>query len=192
MSPMLPARRVAAISGVPPSPSEISWLSVSSGSSSLYRSIPGTVGSAPAQPLRSCSINKIPSQMGQRYGNPASTIVCPHRTQRIPMSGVSLLVNLGDHFDLDWAVERQFRDADRGAGVPAALAPQLLKQFGGTVDGPWLLPEPRRRRNVPGDFDYLADPAQVAENVVQLGHAVQGGEPRGSVRVLLANLFAHL
>src|SRR5215218_6715702 len=189
---MLSARCAAAISGVPPSPSETKRLSVSSGRSSLYRSIPDAVGSAPVQRDRSCSINKIPSQTGQRYGNPASAIVRPHRTQCILMSGVCLLVNLGDHLDLDRAAEREFGDADRGAGVPAVLAPQLLEQLGGAVDDPRLLPEPRRGRDVPCDLYYLADPAQVAKDMVQFSHAVQGGETRGGVGVLLVHLTPHL
>src|SRR5579859_3565993 len=79
---------------------------------------------------------------------------------RMPGRAGRSVTDLYDQLDLDRCVERQHRDADRAAGVPARLAEHLKQQFAGTVDDLRLAGEPRFAGYETGHLDHLGHRGQ--------------------------------
>ena len=105
----------------------------------------------------------------------ANARACSDEVPRAAARVGSDSADLDDHLDLDRGVERQHRDADRGAGVPAGVAEDLADQLGGAVGDPRL---PGEVRGGGDEDDELDDPASPA----------RGGT---SARIAASALSAH-
>src|SRR5690606_26460641 len=83
---------------------------------------------------------------------------------------------LEDQLHLDGRVERQHRDADGRAGVPARVAEDLAEQLGCAVDDAGLPREVGGGRDEADDLDDARHAVERADDVVDGGERVEGAD----------------
>ena len=87
-------------------------------------------------------------------------------------------MDLEHSFDFDTGIERQFRDADGGAGMAARIAQSLDHQVGGAVHDGGEGREGRHRIDEAAEADAAHDLVEIADGGLELGEQVDGAQAR--------------